>query len=80
MKDAKNPELIENKDITENNLTKDQMIGANGSHEYEHATNPNDVKVIKKGETMKKNAPEHKPAYDKGRKAAEEYGKLNRKK
>ncbi len=62
-----------------NDLSEPQRVGSVTAHEYEHATNPVDVKLLKEGRKVKAKDPLHKVSYEKGTKVSNEFGELNRK-
>lgn len=85
VKNAKNPEMVQNpnspgNEMVDNNLTKDQRLATVAAHEFEHGTNPNDVKTIKENKSFSKDDPQHKPAYNKGTQVAKEFGDKNKSK
>jgi len=65
--------------MVKNKLNRDQKIASVASHEYEHATNPIDVEMVKNRTSMRSTDPKHKPAYDIGEKTINEFGDKNRK-
>jgi RHS repeat-associated protein len=84
-RNARNSGLVQDpnspgNEFESNKLTEDQKTAAVAAHEYEHATNPVDVKLIKERKSLPKNDPQHKSAYGKGTQVAKEFGDKNKKK